>query len=73
MIQSNLEKENQIRELKTICEELSSKIELGSSYVDSVENGLITKIDEKASKKENIVSYIIGAVALIATIVQFFI
>lgn len=72
LIRSNIEKENQIRELKTICEDLSSKMEMSSNHVDSVENQLIAKINEKASEKENIVSYIIGIVALIAAIVQMF-
>ncbi len=51
LIQSNLEKENNIKELKTT----------------------MAKIDEKASKKETIISYVIGTVVLIITIVQFFI
>lgn len=73
LVQSNIEKENQIRELKTICEDLSSKMEINSNHVDSVENQLIAKINEKASEKENIISYIIGITALIAAIVQMFI
>lgn len=67
LIQSNIEKENQISELKTICEDLSSKIEISSNHVDSVENQLIAKMNEKP--REN---YIIAIVTLIVAIVQMF-
>lgn len=68
LIQSNLDKEAQIRELKSKCEDLTNQIASGSEY-GSIKN----KLDEMASKKGLIVSYIIGAAALIASIVQFFV
>ncbi len=56
-----------------ICEELSLRIESGSGYVEDVERGLLKEIVGKASKKENMVSIILGVVALIVSIVQFFV
>ena len=73
LTQSNLNKEAQIRELKSTCENLTSQIASGSEHVESVESSIKNKLDETASKKGLVVSYIIGAVALIASIVQFFV
>ena len=73
LVQSNLEKEIQITELKSICDKLSLKIELGSERMDNTENKLLARIDEKAGKKENIVSCVIGIVALLVSIIQFII
>lgn len=73
LVQSNLEKETQINELKAICENLSSKIESGIEHADRVESGLVAQINEKASKNENLISYAIGIIALFVAFLQFFI
>lgn len=73
LMESNLEKETQIRELQAICENLSKNISDNALTVDDKETGLLDRINEKASKKSVIVSYLIGFVGVIAAVVQFFI
>ena len=73
LLESNLEKETQIRELKAICEELSKDISNNALAIDNKETSLLESINEKASKKSVIISYIIGLAGVIAAVVQFFI
>ena len=73
LMESNLEKETQIRELQEICEKLSKNISDNALAVDYKETSFLDRINEKASKKTVIVSYMVGIVGVIAAIVQFFI
>ncbi len=70
LLQSNLEKESQIRELYNLCNELSSKTELGLERVNDLKIVLLDKIDEKVGKREKVISYIIGGTALLISIVH---
>ena len=73
LMASNLEKETQIRELQAICEKLSKNISDNALAVDDKATCLLDRINEKASKKSVIVSYLIGLAGVIAAVVQFFI
>lgn len=73
LLESNLEKEGQIRELQGLCEKLTSSISENATIVDNKESGILDKLNEKASKKAVIISYIVGAAGLIAAVIQFFI
>ena len=73
LMESNLEKESQIRELKTICENLSKRISNHASMVEEKEMGILDRLNEKASKKMVLISYIIGLVGFLVAIIQFFI
>lgn len=73
LMESNLEKESQIRELKTICENLSKRISDHASIVEDKEMGILDRLNEKASKKMVLISYIIGLAGFLAAIIQFFI
>lgn len=73
LMQSSLDREAQIRELKSKCDDLTKQIASGSEYVESVESSIKNKLNETASRKGMIVSYIITTAALIASIMQFFV
>ena len=73
LVKENLEKEERIRELETICDALTKNISENASRVDVKETHLLNQINEKASKKEVIISYVIGLLGVIVTAVQFFI
>ena len=73
LMESNLEKESQIREMQAICEKLSKNVSDNALVVNDKETRLSDRINEKASKKAVIVSYIIGLAGVIAAVVQFFI
>ena len=73
LMESNFEKETQIRELQAICEKLSRNISDNALAVDDKETDLLDRINEKASKKSVIASYLIGLAGVIAAVVQFFI
>ena len=73
LMESNLEKESQIRELKTICENLSKRISDHASMVEEKETGILDRLNEKASKKMVLISYIIGLAGFLTAIIQFFI
>lgn len=67
-MQSSLDREVQIQ-----CDDLTKQIASGSEYVESVESSIKNKLNETASRKGMIVSYIITTAALIASIMQFFV
>ena len=67
------EKESQIRELKSICEELSRNISDNATIVDSKEKSVLEGLNEMASKKSVAISYVVGVIGIIVALVQFFI
>lgn len=72
LLESNLEKETQIRELQAVCEKLAKSISENATLIENKESGIVERLSEKASKKSVIISYFVGAAGLIAAVIQFF-
>ena len=73
LIDSNLEKEEYIKELQNTCIKLSEDISENEKLVNEKEVNLLEKLDGKASNKAVIISYIIGLIGIILSVIHFFI
>ena len=73
LIDSNLEKEEYIKELQNTCIKLSEDILENEKLVNEKEVNLLEILDGKASNKAVIISYIIGLIGFILSVIHFFI
>ena len=73
LIDSNLEKEEYIKELQNTCIKLSEDISENEKLVNEKEVNLLEILDGKASNKAVIISYIIGLIGFILSVIHFFI
>ena len=73
LIDSNLEKEEYIKELQNTCIKLSEDISENKKLVNEKEVNLLEILDGKASNKAVIISYIIGLIGIILSVIHFFI
>ena len=73
LIEANHEKDTQISELKLMCDKLTLGINNTLSLVETKDNSILNALEDKASSKGLIVSYVIGIAGLITAIIQFFI
>ena len=73
LIDSNLEKEEYIKELQNTCIKLSEDISENEKLVNEKEVNLLEILDGKASNKAVIISYIIGLIGIILSVIHFFI
>ena len=73
LLESNIEKETQIRELQAVCEKLTKSISENAILFENKESGIVKRLSEKASKKSVIISYLVGAAGVTTAVIQFFI
>ena len=72
LIDSNLEKEEYIKELQNTCIKLSEDISENEKLINEKEVNLLGILDGKASNKAVIISYIIGLIGIILSVIHFF-
>lgn len=68
----NADKDNQIYELKEICNRLAGDILSNNSLVTTIEEHNVKRFNNKANKISVIISYLIGAIALVVAIIEHF-
>lgn len=73
LIDDNLEKDEYIKELQKNCTELSVRITENERLLNDTNANLLERLNEKADKKSLILPYLIAIVAILLSIIQYFI
>ena len=73
LIDDNLEKDEYIKELQKNCTELSVRITENERLLNDTNANLLERLNEKSDKKSLILPYLIAIVAILLSIIQYFI